>query len=130
MGSLFLDACRGERTSRPPIWLMRQAGRYLPEYRDVRSHVTFLELCKTPRLAAEVTLQPIRRFAFDAAIVFSDLLIPLEAMGQTVSFTEDGPTLAPPVRTAADLARLVPFDPVGTHAVRAGGHPAVAPATR
>ncbi|MGA7740718.1 MAG: uroporphyrinogen decarboxylase [Polyangia bacterium] len=111
MGSLFLDACHGESTPRPPLWLMRQAGRYLPEYREVRSHVTFLELCKTPRLAAEVTLQPIRRFAFDAAIVFSDLLIPLEAMGQTVSFTEEGPTLAPPVRTAADLARLAPFDP-------------------
>jgi uroporphyrinogen decarboxylase len=111
MGSLFLDACRGEPTPRPPLWLMRQAGRYLPEYREVRQNVTFLELCKTPRLAAEVTMQPIRRFAFDAAIVFSDLLIPLQAMGQAVSFGEDGPTLAPPVRTAADLARLTSFDP-------------------
>jgi uroporphyrinogen decarboxylase len=111
MGSLFLDACRGQPTPRPPLWLMRQAGRYLPEYREVRQNVTFLELCKTPRLAAEVTMQPIRRFAFDAAIVFSDLLIPLQAMGAPVSFGEDGPTLTPPVRTAADLARLAPFDP-------------------
>jgi len=111
MSTPFLDACRGEPTPRPPLWLMRQAGRYLPEYREVRKNVTFLELCKTPRLAAEVTLQPIRRFAFDAAILFSDLLIPLEAMGQTVSFTEDGPTVTPPVRSAADLDRLATFDP-------------------
>ena len=111
MASLFLDACRGERTPRPPLWLMRQAGRYLPEYREVRGHVTFLELCKTPRLAAEVTLQPVRRFAFDAAILFSDLLIPLEAMGLAVTFTEDGPTVAPAIRSASDLARLALFDP-------------------
>jgi len=111
MGSLFLDACHGQATPRPPLWLMRQAGRYLPEYREVRKNVTFLELCKTPRLAAEVTLQPIRRFGFDAAILFSDLLIPLEAMGLGVSFTEEGPTVTPPVRSAADLDRLTTFDP-------------------
>jgi uroporphyrinogen decarboxylase len=109
--SLFLDACRGQATSRPPLWLMRQAGRYLPEYREIRSRVSFLELCKNPALAAEVTLQPIRRFGFDAAIVFSDLLIPLEAMGLPVVFTDEGPTIPAPVRTEADLARLHTFDP-------------------
>jgi uroporphyrinogen decarboxylase len=90
---------------------MRQAGRYLPEYREVRSRVSFLDLCKNPALAAEVTLQPIRRFGFDAAILFSDLLIPLEAMGLPVVFTDEGPTIPRPVRADGDLTRLQPFDP-------------------
>jgi len=111
MDSLFLAACRGQSTPRPPLWLMRQAGRYLPEYREIRSNVTFLELCKTPALAVEVTLQPIRRFGFDAAILFSDLLIPLEAMGLEVVFTELGPSLPAPVRSEEDLARVRVFDP-------------------
>jgi uroporphyrinogen decarboxylase len=108
---LFLRACRGETTERAPLWLMRQAGRYLPEYRQVRSGVSFLDLCKSPKLAAEVTLQPIRRFGFDAAILFSDLLVPLEAMGLEVEFTDEGPRLPHPVRTGADLGRVTPFDP-------------------
>jgi uroporphyrinogen decarboxylase len=108
---LFLRACRGEVTERAPIWVMRQAGRYLPEYRAVREKVSFLELCKTPALAAEVTLQPIRRYGFDAAILFSDLLVPLEAMGLEVQFTEKGPSLPAPVRAPADLARVSTFDP-------------------
>src|SRR5665213_581753 len=91
---------------------MRQAGRYLPEYRKVRAGVSFLELCKTPKLAIEVTLQPIRRFGFDAAILFSDLLVPLEAMGLAVEFTDEGPRLPQPVRTPADLGRISTFNPV------------------
>jgi uroporphyrinogen decarboxylase len=108
---LFLRACRGEVIERAPLWLMRQAGRYLPEYREVRKGVSFLELCKTPKLAAEVTLQPIRRFGFDAAILFSDLLVPLEAMGLAVEFTDEGPRLPAPIRTPADLERVARFDP-------------------
>jgi uroporphyrinogen decarboxylase len=90
---------------------MRQAGRYLPEYREIRAKVSFLELCKNPALAAQVTLQPIRRFGFDAAILFSDLLVPLEAMGLPVTFTEEGPLIAAPVKGGADLERLSIFDP-------------------
>jgi uroporphyrinogen decarboxylase len=84
----FLAACRCEPLERPPVWLMRQAGRCLPEYRELKLRYTFLELVRTPGLAAEVTLQPIRRFGFDAAIIFSDILVIAEALGQPYRFTE------------------------------------------
>jgi len=93
----LLDVVRGQRRDRPPIWIMRQAGRYLPEYRETRARVgSFLELCYTPELAAEVTLQPLRRFDLDAAILFSDILVIPDALGQTVGFESgEGPRLEP-----------------------------------
>jgi uroporphyrinogen decarboxylase len=103
----LLRALAGEPVWPPPIWLMRQAGRYLPEYRDLRAEAgSFLDLCYTPALAAEVTLQPIRRFGFDGAILFSDILVVPHALGQDVRFVEgEGPRLDP-VTTAAELSRL------------------------
>jgi uroporphyrinogen decarboxylase len=105
--SPFLGALAGQVNVPPPIWLMRQAGRYLPEYRQVRAKASsFLDLCRAPELAAEVTLQPLRRFAFDAAIVFSDILIVPYALGQKVEFIEgEGPKLEP-VRDAKGVAGL------------------------
>lgn len=104
---IFLRSLDGETTNRTPIWLMRQAGRYLPEYRQIRSSVpTFMDFCYSPALAAEATLQPIRRFGFDAAILFSDILVIPDALGQSVTFEQgEGPRL-PPIESAEDFGRL------------------------
>ena len=102
---LFLRACRGERVERVPIWIMRQAGRYLPEYRALRAKVDFLTLCRTPELAAEATIQPIDRLGVDAAILFSDILVPVAPMGVSVDF-DPAPVLDPVMRSASDVERL------------------------
>jgi uroporphyrinogen decarboxylase len=105
----LMDLFNGQTLSPPPIWLMRQAGRYLPEYREVRARAgSFLNLCYNPALAAEVTMQPIRRYGFDASILFSDILVVPDALGQSVRFVEgEGPRLDP-ITTEVGLARLKP----------------------
>lgn len=108
MNDVFLRACRGEEVPYTPVWIMRQAGRYLPEYQAVRSEVDFLTLCKTPELAAKVTVQPVERLGVDAAILFSDILIPVEAMGMHLEFSDKkGPALKEPVRTKSAVERLI-----------------------
>jgi uroporphyrinogen decarboxylase len=108
---LFLRACRFEPVERVPVWIMRQAGRYLPEYQAVRAKHSFLEICKTPELAAEVSLQPFRVLGVDAVIVFSDILIVAEAMGMQLDVPDSGPVLSSPVRDRAAVERLRDFDP-------------------
>jgi len=109
----MMRALAGEAQAVPPVWLMRQAGRYLPEYRATRARAgSFLDLCYTPELALEVTLQPIRRFGFDAAILFADILLVPQALGATLTFVEgEGPRLSR-IETAEDLARLRPVDAI------------------
>jgi uroporphyrinogen decarboxylase len=110
--SRYLRAARGERLAIPPVWLMRQAGRYLPEYLELRAKHSFLDVCYIPELACEATLQPIRRFHFDAAILFSDILVPLVPMGADLSFGKGhGPQIANPVRTARDVDALKKIEP-------------------
>lgn len=109
--SPFLAALRGERPSRRPLWIMRQAGRYLPEYRATREKASFHDLCATPELAAEVTLQPLRRFDLDAAIIFSDILTPLGPMGAEFSFADGAPKLARPLRDEAAIRALHVVEP-------------------
>ena len=107
MTQALLNAIQGKKQSRYPIWFLRQAGRYLPEYQNLRKDRTFLGLCSDPKLAAEVTLQPTRRFDLDAAIIFADILLPLIPLGQDLSFQKDhGPVLTPSIRTSNDLALL------------------------
>jgi len=104
---LYIDAIRKKPVKRTPIWIMRQAGRYLPEYMEVRRKHDFITVCKTPELATEVTMQPIRRFGFDAAILFSDILVIPEALGQKLEFLENhGPKLSPQVLVDRDVDAL------------------------
>jgi len=105
MNDLFLRACRRQSVERTPMWFMRQAGRCLPEYRAVRERVDFVTLCRTPDLAAEVTIQPVDRLDVDAAILFSDILVPADCLGLEVAF-DPGPVVANPVRSAEDVAAL------------------------
>jgi uroporphyrinogen decarboxylase len=108
---VILRAARREPTPFTPVWLMRQAGRYLPEYRALRERHSFLDLCKTPAAAAEVTLQPLRRFPLDAAILFADILLILEPLDVGLEFARgEGPVIHRPVRSEADVARLKPID--------------------
>jgi len=107
MNDTFLKACRGEPTEYTPVWLMRQAGRYLPQYHEVRGKYSFLEMCKTPEAAAEVTIQPVDYLGVDAAILFSDILVPLEKMGANLEFHEGrGPVFPDPVRDEKAVERL------------------------
>src|SRR5215813_6351527 len=109
--SAFLDACRRRPTAFTPIWLMRQAGRYMPEYRAMRERRGFLELCKNPQAAAEVTLQPVERLGVDAAILFADILLLLEPLGVGLEFARgEGPVIHRPVRGAAGVDKLAPVD--------------------
>jgi uroporphyrinogen decarboxylase len=111
MNDRFLKACRREPVDCTPVWFMRQAGRYMKEYRALRTKHSILELCKTPELAAQVTLQPIDRFPLDAAIIFADILLPLEPMGLRLEFAEgEGPVIHNPVRDQADVDRLKVID--------------------
>ena len=108
----FLRACRGQPVDRTPVWFMRQAGRYMTEYQALRSRYTLLELCRTPELAVEVTLQPVRALGVDAAILFSDLLLPLEPLGVPFEFQKgEGPVIPTPLASRADIERLRRFDP-------------------
>lgn len=114
--SPFLAACRGEPHDRVPVWFMRQAGRALPEYREIRARHGMREVIATPELAARVTLQPVRRYGVDAAILFSDIVTPLEAIGVDVEIQAGvGPVIDQPVRSRADLAQLRPLDPDGDY---------------
>ncbi|MDO9066767.1 MAG: uroporphyrinogen decarboxylase family protein, partial [Chloroflexota bacterium] len=108
----FLRACRRQPVPYTPVWFMRQAGRYMTEYRAIRAKYTLLEICSQPDLAAEVTLQPVRALGVDAAILFADILLPLPAMGAGLTFADgEGPVISNPISTLADVALLRPLEP-------------------
>jgi len=111
MAHRFIEACFRRPVDRTPIWLMRQAGRYLPQYRAVREKVSFLQLCKTPDLAAEVTLQPVDILGVDAAILFSDILVVPEAMGMQLILEDEGPQFPQPLKNRSDVEKLHVPDP-------------------
>ena len=112
MNDLFLRACRREPVERPPVWMMRQAGRYLPEYLAVRERADFLTMVRTPELAVEVTLQPVDRLQVDAGIIFSDILVVPQAMGMRLSVDDGvGPRFHQPLRSPRDISRLRDFHP-------------------
>lgn len=105
--SLFIRAAQGQKTERPPVWMMRQAGRFMPQYWEIKNKYSFLEMCKTPEIAADVTMLPVELLNVDAAILFSDILVTAEAMGGELSFTQGiGPKFANPVRNKADIDKL------------------------
>jgi len=109
---VFLQACKREKVEYTPVWLMRQAGRYMSEYMEIRRNHSFLEMCKTPELATEVTLQPVNRLGVDAAILFADILLPLEGMGIDLEFAKgEGPVIHNPVRSEADVKKLSLIEP-------------------
>ncbi len=111
MNDRFLKACLRQSVDRTPVWFMRQAGRYMAEYQAIRRRHSILDVCKTPALAAEVTLQPIQRFQLDAAIIFADILLPLEAMGLNLEFVEGkGPVIDNPIRDEVSIVQLRPVD--------------------
>ncbi|CAF4580556.1 unnamed protein product, partial [Rotaria socialis] len=106
--NLILRACRGEPVERVPIWIMRQAGRYLPEYLSIRSQNSFFDVCRTPSICCEVTLQPLRRFDLDAAIIFSDILVVPQALGMQVDMiAKEGPRFAHPINVPADIKTAI-----------------------
>ncbi|HYY10643.1 MAG TPA: uroporphyrinogen decarboxylase family protein, partial [Kineosporiaceae bacterium] len=108
----LVRACRGEPVTRTPVWFMRQAGRSLPEYRRVREGIPMLASCRRPELVTEITLQPVRRYGVDAAIFYSDIVVPLAAAGIDLDIVPGvGPVIAEPVRSRADVERIRPLDP-------------------
>ena len=112
MTQTLLNAIEGKKGSRYPVWFLRQAGRYLPEYRKLKEKYSFVEMCSDPKLAAEITLQPLKRFDLDAAIIFADILLILMPLGQALSFKKDhGPVLTPPIRSDEDFTKLLCHTP-------------------